>query len=328
MSIRNDVLAFLEDHRGEFVSGEEIAERLKVSRTAVWKAVRTLKNDGFAISAVTNRGYALCADDEKLSAQSVVRRLAGSAGNCKIETAGIIGSTNTELKRRGDEGEAEGLVLIAEGQTAGRGRIGRSFFSPEKTGLYMSILLRPKFPAEKALFITTAAAAAVARAIETETGLDAKIKWVNDIYCRGLKVCGILTEASMDFEAGGLAWAVLGIGINVNEPEEGIPEELVGIAGTLCGKEKAGDLKSRLAAAILNNFFEYYDTLETKPFIEEYRRRSFLIGETVTFTRGEERYEAEVLDVDDEARLVIKYADGRVDALGAGEVSVRKKKTE
>ena len=324
MGTKQEVLSLLEEERGAYISGEDIAERLGVSRTAVWKAINSLRREGHEITATTNRGYALCAESEKLSAQSVRKRLRGAASLCRIETVGTVGSTNIEVKKRGESGEAEGLVLIAEAQSAGRGRIGRSFYSPGKTGLYMSILLRPKLRADSALFITTAAAVAVARAIEEETGREASIKWVNDIYCGGLKVCGILTEASTDFETGTLAYAVPGIGVNISEPEGGMPEELRGIAGSLCGREKTGDLKSRLAAGILNHFFEYYGKLESKSFIEEYRKRSFLIGQEVCFTRDGETLRAKVLDVDDEARLLIQYADGRTEALGAGEVSVKK----
>jgi len=328
MSVKENVLAVLEQYRGEYISGEELAAKLGVSRSAVWKAISALRTQGHDIAGATNRGYALAQTSDKLSAQSVMKYLRGTAARCRIETVGIIDSTNTQLKRRGDAGEAEGLVLIAEGQTAGRGRIGRSFFSPEKTGLYMSILLRPKFKADQALFITTAAAVAVAKTIEEETGLDAKIKWVNDIFCNSRKVCGILTEASMDFEAGTLAYAVPGIGINISDPECGVPEELRDIVGTLCGKEPVGDLKSRLAAGILNYFFDYYENLTDKLFLEEYRNRSFLIGEYVTFMSSSEHREAKVLDIDDQARLVVEYNDGTLEALGAGEVSVRRKNSK
>ena len=124
-------------------------------------------------------------------------------------------------------------MLVAESQTAGRGRLGRSFHSPVGTGLYMSILLRPTFSAERALFITTAAAVAVCRAIEQETGLKPQIKWVNDIYLHEKKICGILTESSINFETKGLKWAVLGIGLNLSEPEGGFPEEIRSVAGAL-----------------------------------------------------------------------------------------------
>lgn len=325
MSIKQDILTMLESRRGKYISGEELAENFGVSRAAVWKAIKMLRSEGHSITAVTNRGYALEISSDKLSEQSVRKHLTGDACLCRIETAGIVESTNTVLKFRGDKGENEGLILIAEGQTNGKGRIGRSFYSPEKTGLYLSVLLRPKIRAEQAMFITTAAAVAVAKAIESETGIESGIKWVNDIYCADRKVCGILTEASMDFETGALAYAVLGIGINISEPEGGFPDDIKEIVGTLRGKEAVGDLKSRLAAAILNYFFEYYKHIEEKTFIDEYKKRSILIGKWVTFARLEEKYEAQVVDIDNNARLVVRYENGEIEAIGAGEVSVRKK---
>lgn len=325
MSVKADVLSILEKNRGESVSGEEIAKKLLVSRNSIWKAIQSLREEGHDIEAVTNRGYCLNQNSGRLSAQSVMKHLTGRAKSfCRIDARDTVSSTNTVLKAYGEKGEPEGLVLIAEEQTGGKGRLGRSFYSPAKTGLYMSILLRPKLTVDKALFITTSAAVAVSRAIEEEAQVEAKIKWVNDVYCRGKKVCGILTEASIDFENGGLSYAVLGIGINISNPPGGFPPELRDIVGSLCESEPVGDMKSRLAASVLNNFFLYYDAIEEKAFLPEYRSRSFLIGRQVTYMKDGTETLAVVEDIDEMARLVVSLPGGSTEALGAGEVSVKR----
>ena len=193
MNVADEILELLESS-GAPLSGEEMARQLGVSRNAVWKAVQRLREDGYQIEAATNRGYQLVSADNALTPQSVRRLLEGPAQSCAIEVRDSVTSTNTVLKSIAEQGGAEGMALIAQQQTQGKGRLGRSFLSPKGTGLYLSVLLRPRFPAEEALSITTAAAVAVAETIDQLTGQQAKIKWVNDVYLRGRKVCGILTE--------------------------------------------------------------------------------------------------------------------------------------
>lgn len=216
------------------------------------------------------------------------------------------------------------MVLLAQEQTQGKGRLGRTFFSPKGTGLYMSVLLRPRFSAEEALSITTAAAVAVAEAVDQVTGQHARIKWVNDVYLRGRKVCGILTEAAVDFESGGLQYAVLGMGINIREPEGGFSPELAQVAGALFPGEVPAGARTRLAAAILNRFFSYYQALPDRTFMKAYAERSLLTGMEVTYTQGDRAGEGLVLGVDEEARLLLRLPDGREQAFSAGEVQIKK----
>lgn len=230
-----------------------------------------------------------------------------------------VASTNQLAKEYGENGAEEGLVVLADSQTAGRGRLGRSFCSPAGTGLYMSLLLRPSLSAEKALSITTAAAVAVCRAIERVSPRKAQIKWVNDIYCDGKKVCGILTEAA--FEHSGMRYAVLGIGINVTDPKDGFPRDIADIAASVFGKQD-GD-RHLLAAAVLDAFFEEYEHLNEERFVREYRERSCLIGKAVTVKAAAGDRDATVLDVDEACRLLVRYEDGREEALSSGDVSIR-----
>jgi len=241
----------------------------------------------------------------------------------RIEYYDEITSTNTVLKERAEAGEIEGLVLAAGCQTAGKGRMGnRKFHSPDAAGVYFSILLRPDMPAERAVHITTAAAAAAARAVESVSGRDCGIKWVNDLYMDGRKVCGILTEASFA-PGGGLKYAVLGIGINVYDPDGGYPEEIRDIAGSVFGTERQADARVRIIAAVLDNFMEYYYELDRMTYLGDYRARSVVVGKEITVLRGDERYTAEAVGIDEECRLIVRLPDGRERVLDSGEISVR-----
>ena len=232
-----------------------------------------------------------------------------------------VTSTNTLMKALGRQGAPHGSVMVAEQQTAGRGRLGRSFYSPAQSGVYFSILLRPELSSEDAMLLTPAAAVAVAEALEVISGTDAQIKWVNDIYVAGLKVCGILTETAYTPD-GKLDFAVVGIGINLTPPEGGFPEEILGKAGTLF-QNAHEDVRERAVAEVLNRFFPLYARLTDRAFIPAYRRRNLLKGRMVNVIRGEESRPAQVLDVDDRLRLLVRYTDGNEDALSTGEVTIR-----
>ena len=325
MKLEDSLLEILEE-AGEPASGSEMAARLGVTRNAVWKAMGRLREQGYRIEGTTNRGYRLVSSGAVLSAENIRRLLRGPARRTALRVEESVASTNTLVKELAEAGGAEGMVVIAREQTAGKGRLGRTFYSPKGTGLYMSLLLRPKFDAGESLWITTAAAVAVARAIESSTGRDARIKWVNDVYVGGYKVCGILTEASVDFETRGLHYAVLGIGINVQEPPQGFAPELRDIAGALYRREESvpPGTACRLAAEVLNEFFGFYQGLTEKTFLPEYRERSLLTGVEVTFTRGEETGRGRVRGIDDSARLVVELPGGEETALGAGEVQIGK----
>ena len=229
-------------------------------------------------------------------------------------------STNATAKALAEGGAAEGTVVLASSQTQGRGRLGRSFCSPNGTGVYMSIVLHPRLAAEKALMITTAAAVAVCRALERLGADTPRIKWVNDIYCCDRKVCGILTEAVFD-GAGGLSYAVLGIGINVCEPDGSFPEDLAHIAGAAF--PRGAVTREQVIAAVIDAFFEEYVCLEEGCFIEEYRARSLLADRSVTVITPNGNRDALALGVDEACRLCVRYADGSEEALSSGDVSVR-----
>ncbi len=322
MEIKQRVLKILEENRGSTVNGSKLAEELMVTRSSIWKAVKALQKDGYAIEAVTNKGYSLLSNNDILSAEGIAPFLRGEASDFILDVRQCVTSTNIVAKELAAKGAKEGTVVAANEQTEGKGRLGRTFYSPASTGIYFSVILRPKLNMEDALLITTAAAVAVAKAIETIAKVKASIKWVNDIYVEGKKVCGILTEASINFESGGLEYAVVGIGINIETNH--FPDGLNQTAGSVF-KEKPFDLpvKSMLLAEVLNNLAVSMNNLTDKYYLEEYRSRSFLIGENILVLKGQRSIPAKAIEIDEKAHLVVEYEDGTKEALNSGEVSIR-----
>lgn len=324
MNTKQEILTILEKQKGESISGARIAEQIHVTRSAVWKGIKALRDEGYPITAGTNRGYRLDTASDIFSAAAVSSLLTGPAAALMPEVRPEVSSTNTVLKEAARQDAPTGTVLIALAQTAGKGRMGRSFYSPIGTGLYLSLLLRPQMTLEHSTLLTTVAAVAVAKAIEDVTGLPADIKWVNDVYRNGKKLCGILTEASVDFESGTLEYAVVGIGVNLTDPEGGFPKEIRQVAASLYGSGAVpGGVKTRLCAGILNYFMEYYEKLPETAFLKEYRKRSFLLGRDIYVLKKDGPIRARAEAVDEQVRLVVSYPDGHREALSSGEVSVR-----
>lgn len=259
---------------------------------------------------------------DKISENQINALLSGSVFNVRIVEEAV--STNTLVKEEAENGAKEGLVIIAKKQTGGRGRMGRSFHSPENSGLYMSLLLRPDFCPDETLFITCAAAVAVCRALEKFTDKKMGIKWVNDIYSGGKKICGILTEAAFTPDGKKLSYAVLGIGINLYPPKGGFSPEIKDIAGAVFEKEIDESIKNEIASAVLCEFLRIYEENDRSAFISEYKSRSVLYGAKVDVLRPNSKKSATVLYIDDDLKLHVAYEDGTRDALFSGEVSIKK----
>lgn len=251
-----------------------------------------------------------------LTAAEIARHLpVGSSW--QLDVRECIDSTNTRMKAMAPK-LSDGAVLVAEQQTAGRGRMTRSFFSPPHCGLYVSMLLRPDLTAEEMLLFTPAAAVAAARAIEEVCGVSVGIKWVNDLILGGRKVGGILTESILSGE-GKPAAVIVGIGINVYAPPTGYPEELASVAAPLL--DRVGeDIRPGLCAALLTRCAEIFSCLPETDFLDEYRRRSLVLGREVTLIPGGERVYAE--EIDERCRLVVRGADGIRRTVFSGECRV------
>lgn len=286
--------------------------------------------------------------EQNLSATYIEQQLQNAGFSLHVQVKQKVDSTNELLKRYAGQGESRDMAVIAQEQSAGKGRRGRSFFSPEGTGIYMSLLLHPKVTADQAAMLTTLAAVAVSRAVEEVSEQEVQIKWVNDVWMRGRKISGILTECAPSFTAGRPEYVVVGLGINVFEPEGGFPEEIREAAGAVFlqgEKEKQREnLRSRLAALVLVQFMEYYRTFPERDYLEEYRRRCFVIGRQVRILTSEhterrqqkalegagqeqqenrDRSRALVLGIDEACHLHVQYEDGTTEYLFGGEISVR-----
>ena len=324
---RDRILELLWDNADRYLSGEKLAGQLQLSRAAVWKGIEQLRKEGYEIESVTRRGYKLCSRSDVLSAAGLERHL--HDGRIRPQVYASIGSTNTALKAMAAEGAAEGLALVAGEQTAGRGRMGRSFYSPADSGVYFSLLLRPELPAERVTGITACAAVAAAETIEELSGLRTQIKWVNDVFLGGRKVCGILSEGSLDCESGMMNYVVVGVGINTRPPAADFPEELRGVAGAVFGDERVPELRCRMAAGVLDRLMDYCARPEDPALFEAYRSRSLVLGREVTLlSPGKEPVPAQVLDLERDFALRVRLSDGSEKRISSGEVSLRVLKTE
>ena len=319
---KQDVLSALRSRPDQFVSGGALAGELHLSRTAVWKAVEALRAEGYPIESVPRRGYRLSSGADVLSEEGIRSRL--NRKDLQIRVFPSVTSTNTLLKQMALEGAPAGLALAAGEQTAGRGRLGRSFYSPAGTGLYLSLLLRPEMEASEASLLTVCAAVAAAESLEALADVRPGIKWVNDLYLGGRKVCGILTEAGLDCETGRLSHVVVGIGINTRLPAGDFPEELQGVAGAVFGDAPVPDLRNRLAALLLDRLMDLAQDPRSDALFEAYRSRSFVPGRRVMIlSPGREPVPAEALGLERDYALRVRLRDGSEQLLRSGEISLR-----
>ncbi|MCL2680242.1 MAG: biotin--[acetyl-CoA-carboxylase] ligase [Coriobacteriia bacterium] len=321
-STKQQVLAMLEEQRGCSISGELLATQLQLSRNAIWKAIKDLQKDGHRITAAPNRGYCLCDDSDVLSVQGILPHLTPVVPPAAIFVHDQLESTNKTAKEMAIAGAAHGTLVIAQQQTAGKGRYGRDFHSPAQGGIYFSLILDPRqLPFDTPTLVTAFTAVCVCTAIEALTTKTPQIKWVNDLFLDGKKMCGILTEAVMDFESGTTAWIVVGIGINFSDDGSTSARDLPATAGFVFDAEKPLTTRNRLIAEIVNRLLSA--DISEKEVLAQYKQRMFLLGQRVRVTRSDEQFEALVLDIDDSGQLVIRTDDGQQLTLSAGEISIR-----
>jgi BirA family biotin operon repressor/biotin-[acetyl-CoA-carboxylase] ligase len=311
----------------EFVSGEEISRILGVSRAAIWKHMKALKEEGYEIESVSRKGYRLVYSPDLLTEKEVHKYVSASVMGKKIIHFDSVDSTNTRAKELADKGEAHGTVIIGEEQTSGKGRLGRSWISPKYKGIWMSIIMRPEINPMLIAKITQVGAAAVVKAGE-EMNLDFKVKWPNDIILNDKKICGILTEMSSELNQ--INYVILGIGINANLDLEDFHEDLVEKASSIKMETKEAVNRKEIVGRIINNFEKLYDSFmidgKGMDSIRTCREKSILIGREVRLIKGGETTEAKVLDLNDEGELVVEKKNGQVEKLFSGEVSVRGRK--
>lgn len=315
MTVKESLLQVLEKSEGKALSGQDLADNLGVSRTAIWKAMKKLTEQGFEIEAVRNRGYRLIRAGDILSAEGIRSRLPAQLQDTEIVILKTIDSTNTYAKKIAADGAKSGTVVIAEEQTAGRGRRGHSFYSPDKKGLYMSIILCGReFKSGLDLF-TVCAGCAVCTAIEKLAEKTPKIKWVNDIYLNGKKVCGILSEATADIESRSIDSVVVGIGINLTT--ENFPDEIKATAGSL----EKNISRNVLAALVITELYNCLNRTGEEN-INEYKSRSLVLGKEIHYIKNGVACTGEAVDIDGKGQLIVITDNGK-EVLNSGEISVK-----
>jgi BirA family biotin operon repressor/biotin-[acetyl-CoA-carboxylase] ligase len=320
---KDDILRLLRTSRSGFVSGMELATAMGVSRTAVWKHVKTLEKEGYGIEAVPSKGYRLLSAPDLIVPGEVMRELRtktiGRAIAHRIET----GSTNSLAMELAQQGAADGTAVVAETQTGGKGRRGRSWVSP-RGNLYLSVVLRPAVPVYKAPLITLMGAVAVASAIRKHLGVPAAIKWPNDILITGKKVSGLLTE--MSAEPDRIRHIVLGVGVNVNMDLRTLPPDIRSRSTTLAAAagrsiDRTGFLKALLAE--LDHWYRCFLKKETDVLVA-WQELNETIGKRVAVSGAGEMLEGQAAGVDAEGRLILQLDDGTVRQVAAGDVTIVK----
>ncbi|PKM81393.1 MAG: biotin--[acetyl-CoA-carboxylase] ligase [Firmicutes bacterium HGW-Firmicutes-14] len=322
--MKGDIILLLKKRYPEYVSGEEISSLLGVSRTAVWKHIRGLRDQGYRIESRSKVGYRLLESPDRLYEHELSGLLRTELIGKKIVYCESVDSTNNLARTLAQEGSPDGTVVIAEEQTGGRGRMGRSWYSPPGQGIWFTLILRPPVNPADAAKITMVSAVAAARGIREYTGLAAGIKWPNDILLSGRKAVGILTE--MNAEIDRVNYLVVGIGININVDRGQVSSELAAALASL--EEEAGRHLSRieLLAAILNDLDRLYREFIDGNFSQiliEWRKMSVTLGKLVKVTSLHDTDEGLAFDVDEEGALLLRKKDGSVRRILAGDVSLR-----
>ncbi len=324
MSSKDKILQILLDNKGEYVSGESIADTLQVTRNAIWKCINNLKAEGVEIVSSKRLGYMIPKGVDILSKSDIVEHLIPPLKDTPIHLFSTIDSTNDYAKDLAKDNAPEYTLVVADKQTSGKGRMGRAFESPSGTGIYMSFILRPKTSIETSQLITSCVAVAISKAIDTLCGSNSKIKWVNDIFLNGKKISGTLTEGALDFETNSFSYAVVGIGINVRSIKGVFNDELSNIATSIEDETGLKLSRSQLIAEVFNNVYLEMQHIEDRSFLEDYKKRSLIIGEKVIVSEhGVDTY-ATAMDIDNSAGLLVMFQDGSTRVLNSGEARIRK----
>ncbi|MBS4535696.1 biotin--[Clostridium sp. D2Q-14] len=321
--MKDKIIEILRENKGLFISGQDISDKLNVSRTSIWKHISKLKEEGYIIESVSRKGYRLLKSPDLLEPSLIDKLLNTKYMGRKIYHYDSIDSTNNEAKKLAQNVE-EGTIVIAEEQLGGKGRLNRKWTSPKRKGIWMSAIFKPNISPSESPKITQIAAAAVSKAIEG-IGISNKIKWPNDIVIRGRKVCGILTE--MSGEINRVNYIIIGIGVNVNLEEKDFLQDIRNNATSLKIEKRESINRVKLIAKILNEFeYLYEDFINTgsiKNSVDICKKNSALIDKRVRVINGNNIKEAIAMDIDENGRLLVRYDDGSSERIISGEISIR-----
>ncbi len=320
--LQKDVLAYLEQNRGKVITGGQLSLKFGVSRTAIWKAIHVLQDKGHEIISLPNSGYQLLDTSDGLSEQTITDLLTTQELGRPLEIHETLNSTNSYLKNLNLSELQEGYTVIADEQTSGRGRLGRTFASLAKEGIYLSVLLKPDIALQNISTLTICAAVAVCRAVERVCGITAGVKWVNDIFINGKKLCGILTEATVSAELQKVESVVVGIGINTGTIDESVKD----IAASILQETGQKGLRNRLIAEVLNQleevYFDFTGRQEKDQVLAEYSEKLLFIGKQVTIKEIDKSYVATVLGVDETGALRVVLPNGEAGRVLSGEIVI------
>lgn len=320
--LKHKVLYELEQEKGKIVTGGQLASLLGVSRTAIWKVIRTLQEEGNEIISIPNSGYRLLDTNDTLFEQIIQQQLTTTFVGQKMNVFPIVHSTNQYLKEMDTTDIESGYVVIADEQSGGRGRRGRTFISSKSEGIYLSILLKLDRHQQDIRLITICAAVAVAKAIEKICHIRADIKWVNDIFYNGKKMCGILTEAILSGELQELDTVIVGIGINTGM----ISSEISDIATSIQETTGMKGIRNQLIGEVLNQFelvyLAYMSGERQQELIDFYKSRLFIIGKQVLVTSANDSYVATVMGVNQEGALIVKDDKEEIQNITTGEIKL------
>lgn len=320
MTTKEFIIQILENNKGIFISGETIAKNLNISRAAISKAIKEIKLLGYNIESFPNKGYMLSNESDQLSVAEIKKYLKFPAS---IFIKKSLDSTNNEAKRMLINNCEDFSLIIANSQTQGRGRKGKTFFSPENSGIYFSIILKPNLKIDEALKITIAASLAVTRSIEKLTCKTTSIKWVNDILIENKKIAGILTEAISDFETRTIETIILGIGINFSTNY--FPDEILNTSTSIFYNEKPSITRNHLIAEIVNEIHSLIFNLADSDLISEYKKKSSVIGKNVFIYHNSILEEVFVNDINEDGYLMVKTKNNEDIILNSGEISLKLK---
>lgn len=320
--MRSQILNLLKQANHKFLSGEELAETLNVSRTAIWKHIKALRDNGYDIESVPRSGYRLITSPDLLSAEEIKTSISTKILGSDIKYFDSVDSTNTQAKKITNNAP-DGTIVISEEQVGGRGRLSRSFFAPKGKGIWFSVILKPNFLPQEAPKCTLMAAVAIAKAIKEETNIQVGIKWPNDILYNNKKLVGILTE--MNAEMDRINYIIVGMGINVNISAEEMPDELKDIAISL--SQISGKKVSRLnlLTKILYHLEQLYIISQKEgfaPIFDEWRKFSITLNQHIRVIGTNETLEGVAVDIDEDGALLVNI-DGQIKRVLAGDVSIR-----
>lgn len=322
MSVQKLVLDYLMSHRNQPVSGQLLAEEFSVSRNAVWKAINTLREKGYHIDSQRNIGYHLKAFSHQLDSEQILHQIDEIWKDLYVENHQIVTSTNDLAKQYNITNRGQNALFIAEKQTQGRGRRGRAFHSDLSQGLYFSLTLKPKVEdLQDVPRYTIAAATALVQTIEALTDKKIQIKWVNDLFYKGRKIAGILSEAVTDLETGGFSGIVIGIGLNLSGDFTAAPQDVKEVAGTLFGESLPDSFNPNLfLKTFLNYFGLYHLDLLSPHFMAIYRQHLLGLNQEVTYQLNQEEHSGIIEGIDEDGHLLVRQPSGHLETLIGQEV--------